>query len=54
MKLSIHHANLLPMSAFNFESGSGKQSDDFLFSKKNNNNDNKNTLRFDQILDHTK
>lgn len=30
------------MSAFNFESGSGKQSDDFLFSKKNkNNNDNK-------------
>lgn len=41
------------MSAFNFESGSGKQSDDFLFSKKNNNKDNKNTLRFDQILDLT-
>lgn len=42
------------MSAFNFESGSGKQSDDFLFSKKNkNNNDNKNTLRFDEILDLT-
>lgn len=41
------------MSAFNFESGSGKQSDDFLFSKKKNNKDNKNTLRFDQILDLT-
>lgn len=42
------------MSAFNFESGSGKQSDDFLFSKNNNNNnDNKNTLRFDEILDLT-